>query len=627
MVKRPGTAPTPAAAAARVAGAARRPERRARGLAGGAARPERRALGLAAAAALLAAGALSHALVYPRTFNGRPPAAVRVDPTSRAALSRGDDPPRAASAAAARARVALVVVDGLRDDAAAGLGLAGAPGRDGRPAAITRCTIEAGWPAYSRASYATLGTGAPPVLTGVHTNRFRGGVELDSVFVRARAAGLRVVAVTDDVTWWGEMFPGGFEDHQASFAAFTDATARAFGPDAGTGDARGAFGPDAGAGGAGDAGGAGGARGAAAAWIALGGGGAAARDTGFDVALLHTVIVDSAGHASGAASTAYRDAVSETGVWLRAMLARLDPARDTLVVVSDHGHLDRGGHGGPEPVVLRVPLFLAGRGARAVAPARCPAATTMDVAPTLAALAGVAPPRHAVGRALVELLDLPAEELAAAEALGRARRAALAVALGGSAADGERALASVLPRPRAPAALPLAGAAAGWLVLCAALVALAGGGARPGARAALALVYPLAAAAVLVAIEPISFSAVRAGSAEYAARLLVLLAAPALLGLAAQLAAWRGAPGEDAGAGLRVRALGLAAATAPWLLAIGLHGSATAGPELGDPHVSFAVLLGAAVAAVGAASLALLLVADVFRLGFNADPPAPPAGR
>jgi hypothetical protein len=76
-----------------------------------------------------------------------------------------------------------------------------------------------------------------------------------------------------------------------------------------------------------------------------------------------------------------------------------------------------------------------------------------------------------------------------------------------------------------------------------------------------------------------------------------------------------------------VRALGLAAATAPWFLAIGLHGSAAAGPELGNPHESFAVLLGAAVAAVGCAGIALLLVRDVFRLGFNADQPAPPAGR
>ncbi|HEV8324310.1 MAG TPA: alkaline phosphatase family protein [Myxococcota bacterium] len=559
-----------------------------------------RAFALGAVAVALAGAALAHAVLFPRTFNGRPPPAVRVDPWAPEALGRGDDPPRAPSAAAAGARVALVVVDGLRDDAAAGLGLEAVLARDGRPAPLARCTARAEWPSYSRAEYAVLGTGAPPALSGVHTNRFAGAVELDSVFARARANGLRVVALTDGVAWWGEMFPGGFDEHFADAAAFLPAAAQIF----------------------------------AAASSASESEPARAAATRFDLALVHTVIVDAAGHESGAASAAYREAVTASGAWLRAVLARLDPARDTLVVVADHGHVDRGGHGGPEPEVLRVPLILAGRGVRPVRNGACPAdARLLDVPPTVAALAGIAPPRQSIGRVLHELLELPPAELAAAEALGHARAGALARALGSPDGELERAM----PPLRAPSSLGGALAVAALVGLALALARLVrgprprpagaerpvgpipasagrGGATRP---AAAALVFPLLAAGTLLAVEPtISFSAARHGAGQYAGRLLLLLGAAALVAAAVQRALLprRAGPAVRRLAG----ALGVALACAPWWLAVGLHGSPLAGPTLGEPHLSWAVILGASIAAVGCTLQAL------FALWEWARAPVPP---
>ena len=99
--------------------------------------------------------------------------------------------------------------------------------------------------------------------------------------------------------------------------------------------------------------------------------------------------VDMAGHATGAGSayrTAARAADQRVGRLLAAVRSR--PAREnwTMVAVTDHGHLDEGGHGGREPDVTTA--WAAGAGP-AIRPGARPPITRQDqVAPLVLAAAG-----------------------------------------------------------------------------------------------------------------------------------------------------------------------------------------------------------------------------------------------
>jgi hypothetical protein len=76
-------------------------------------------------------------------------------------------------------------------------------------------------------------------------------------------------------------------------------------------------------------------------------------------------------------------------------------------VISDHGQIDRGGHGGPEPVTVLEPFVLAGAG---VLPGSYGDVNMVDVAPTLAALLGTNIPASSQGHVLTNMLTLTSEQ-------------------------------------------------------------------------------------------------------------------------------------------------------------------------------------------------------------------------
>ncbi len=122
-----------------------------------------------------------------------------------------------------------------------------------------------------------------------------------------------------------------------------------------------------------------------------------------ELSVADLIVTDYAAHEFGARSEEYRRAVLRSDERLDWLVERLDLGRTTLVVTADHGHLDEGGHGGPEPEVLETPLVLAGRGVRSGIRSE---SRQVDVAPTIAALLGLPLPGAAQGRVLVEALDL-----------------------------------------------------------------------------------------------------------------------------------------------------------------------------------------------------------------------------
>ncbi|MBK8867464.1 MAG: alkaline phosphatase family protein [Actinomycetales bacterium] len=135
-----------------------------------------------------------------------------------------------------------------------------------------------------------------------------------------------------------------------------------------------------------------------------------------DLVLLHLNEVDHAGHyGGGGTSVAWLDAARKVDARLAQVAAALDLSRDALLVVSDHGHLDQGGHGGPEDVVVTEPLVLVGSGVR---PGVAPDIAQADVAPTLAVLAGTRVLQAAQGEAALAMLTL---DDTARSALGKAQ--------------------------------------------------------------------------------------------------------------------------------------------------------------------------------------------------------------
>ncbi len=114
---------------------------------------------------------------------------------------------------------------------------------------------------------------------------------------------------------------------------------------------------------------------------------------------------DSNGHAYGNDTQQYEDAIVGAGEavdWLRDHLQAAGLQNRTLLVITaDHG-MTGTGHSGTETTNFLVPLVLSGPGIRPGAIIR--GATTADIAPTVAALAGLPRPRGATGKVLSEAL-------------------------------------------------------------------------------------------------------------------------------------------------------------------------------------------------------------------------------
>jgi Uncharacterized proteins of the AP superfamily len=127
----------------------------------------------------------------------------------------------------------------------------------------------------------------------------------------------------------------------------------------------------------------------------------------YQLVLIHIDQVDFAGHHEGGPkSPNWNAAATRSDDLLRNIVSNLDLAQDTLMVISDHGQIDRGGHGGPDPVTLIEPFVLAGKG---VVPGSYGNVNMTDIAPTLAALLGTSIPASNQGHVLLDMLTLSSE--------------------------------------------------------------------------------------------------------------------------------------------------------------------------------------------------------------------------
>ena len=110
------------------------------------------------------------------------------------------------------------------------------------------------------------------------------------------------------------------------------------------------------------------------------------------VSFVYLGAVDLAGHATGSGAAyraALRAADQRVGRLVAAVRSRQSGPQQnwTIVVVTDHGHLDEGGHGGREPEVATAWAAAAGPGIRPGAPP--PVTRQEQVAPLVLAVAGL----------------------------------------------------------------------------------------------------------------------------------------------------------------------------------------------------------------------------------------------
>ncbi len=142
----------------------------------------------------------------------------------------------------------------------------------------------------------------------------------------------------------------------------------------------------------------------------------------YQLVLIHLDQVDYAGHHEGGPRDPRWDAAARRADdLLREIAASLDLTQDTLFVCSDHGQIDRGGHGGQDPITLVEPFVLTGAG---VKPGHYDDVQMVDVAPTLAALLGTNLPASTQGQVLTQMLALSAgqaQAIAAAEVSQQSR--------------------------------------------------------------------------------------------------------------------------------------------------------------------------------------------------------------
>lgn len=266
-------------------------------------------------------------------------------------------------------RVVLVVVDGLRLDTSLTMTTLNALRAQGADFAAWT-----GQPSLSYPGWTVIASGATQEVSAVTTNWYEGPVRVDHLFAAAKRAGLRTAVAGSP--GWATLFGGAVDERVLveDPPGYTELD-----PMFRTSEA-----------------------------VAAGALDLLRRDVQF--LLVHFPSPDLLGHGFGGASPQYAEAVRRVDDHLASLVDAVDLADTTVIVTSDHGHIDTGGHGGWEPVVTRVPLVLAGAGVRRGVQGGD--VRQAGIAPTVAVLLGTPIPAHSQGRPLVEALEAEATEFA-----------------------------------------------------------------------------------------------------------------------------------------------------------------------------------------------------------------------
>jgi len=288
------------------------------------------------------------------------------------------------------AGVTILLVDGLRLDASRRMQTLNALRLEG-------ADIEAqvGTPSFSRPGRATVAVGAYPAIHGVTSNRQKREIPLDNIIRRVGAMGGTCRIAGSKI--WSSLFGKDIERCGVYRAGEAKEGPGAFVRQV----------PDV--------------RASQEAGIAF------ILQEPAMLRIADIISTDFAAHEYGGTSPEYLSEVQRTDVLLGELVRTLDLTKETLIVTSDHGHRDAGGHGGEEAEVLSIPIVMVGAGIKPGAVAK---ASQADIAPTVAALLGAALPAASSGRPLESVLALEESGRVSLNAAVAAQRAAFERAVG-----------------------------------------------------------------------------------------------------------------------------------------------------------------------------------------------------
>ncbi|MDB4993575.1 MAG: hypothetical protein JWM74_1007 [Myxococcaceae bacterium] len=248
---------------------------------------------------------------------------------------------------AAATRVHIVLIDGLGYDHAMALPAFRALASEG----VSR-VLMADFPSFTDPNVRAMATGRPPLWSGVRINGLPPYPAWDTITRRAEDSGIVVRADGEDYPRIGGLFS---LSEKTRFTRTRDLLA------------------------------------------------APAPVRSLDI--FYFGLVDDVGHEHGSASAEYHDAAVLADAFLARVVAGVDRATDAIFVMSDHGHMPEGGHGGAEPDVRRAVFVAAGRGVAKVG--ALPPASMRDVASTLAASLAIPAPKDAIGEPMLDVLADP----------------------------------------------------------------------------------------------------------------------------------------------------------------------------------------------------------------------------
>jgi predicted AlkP superfamily pyrophosphatase or phosphodiesterase len=106
-----------------------------------------------------------------------------------------------------------------------------------------------------------------------------------------------------------------------------------------------------------------------------------------DLCLIHPMGPDIAGHRYGCLSAPYADSVKKIDSMIEGVVNLMDFKNSMLVITSDHGHRDSGGHGGSSPSEIETPLVLYGSIIKGGIYSN--SVSQEDIAPTICNLMGI----------------------------------------------------------------------------------------------------------------------------------------------------------------------------------------------------------------------------------------------
>lgn len=284
-------------------------------------------------------------------------------------------------------QVVVVVLSGLGFDAAEALEL---PVLEQLKQAGASAAVQSLPPTYTQTALATLTTGAPPETNDAPpvdlSPENLHPLAVDTIFSMAQAARLQVALLGR--ADWGRLFP----PQQLDYTFFVNQN------------------------------------------------GPAADQTLFETALpllenrdIELILIQftqldyAAQYQGGTSGQAYVQAAQRIDAYLDQIRQAMDLNRSVLMIVSDHGHIPDGGHGGNEVEVIWQPFIMVGEN---IIPGDYSDIHQTDIAPTVSTLLGLPAPRMTEGRVLSEMLQVTGQDQVFIQMSLAQQRAALAKAYG-----------------------------------------------------------------------------------------------------------------------------------------------------------------------------------------------------